>query len=104
MKSINFKNSLLWTGAILMITAATQSPVLASPTTLDDALYARLQATKQQLQTSEQKLWHDIENLRFQINNAKDQYDVVLIQRKLDDKFRDLDQVQFNLRDVSQLL
>jgi len=81
-----------------------QSPVLASPTLLDDGMYARLQATKQQLQSSEQKLWRDIENLRFQIQNAKDQYDVVIIQRRLDDKYRDLDQVEFNLRDVSQLL
>jgi hypothetical protein len=104
MKTKIFKDSLLWTGAILIILGATQSPVLASPPPMDDALYARLQTTKQQLQSSEQKLWRDIENLRFQIHNAKDQYDVVILQRKLDDKYRDLDQVEYSLRDVSQLL
>ena len=105
MKSNNsiFNGLTLKAGALLVVVFLTQQlPVLARAQ--DDAVFARLQAYKAQLSSTENQIWKDVETLRWQMRDIKDQTDLANIQRRLDNKLRDLDRVRLDLNDLNQRL
>jgi hypothetical protein len=107
MKSKNsifvFNGLALRAGAFVVTVFLSQhSPVLARAQ--DDAVFARLQSYKTQLVTLESQIWKDVEMLRWQMRDLKDQTDLADMQRKIQDKLRDLDRIQIDLNDVSQRL
>jgi hypothetical protein len=107
---MNAKNSIfsanglaLRTGALLVMLSITQQlPVLARAQ--DDAVFARLQAYKAQLSWSENQTWKDVDTLRWQMRDIKDQTDLAIMQKRLDNKMRDLDRIRMDLADINQRL
>ena len=107
MNSINsifsFNGLALRAGALFVVVFLTQhSPVLARAQ--DDAVFARLQSYKAQLTANENQVWKDVETLRWQMRDIKDQTDLANMQKRIDSKLRDLDRIQLDLNDVSQRL
>jgi len=100
---LNFNGLALRAGALFVVVFLTQhSPVLARAQ--DDAVFARLQSYKAQLTLNENQIWKDVELLRWQMRDLKDQTDVANMQKRIDDKLRDIDRIHFDLNDISQRL
>ena len=98
-----FNGLALRTGILFVVVFLTQhSPVLARAQ--DDAVFARLQSYKAQLVTNENQIWKDVESLRWQMRDLKDQIDIANTQKRIDAKLRDIDRIHFDLNDVSQRL
>lgn len=104
MKSRNpiftFSGLALRAGALLIVVfVSQQSPVLARAQ--DDAVFARLQVYKAQLITSEAQIWKDVDALRWQMRDLKDQTDLANMQRRIEGKLRDLDRIHIDLDDLN---
>jgi hypothetical protein len=98
-----FNGLALRTGALFVVVFLTQhSPVLARAQ--DDAVFARLQSYKAQLVISESQIWKDVEMLRWQMRDQKDQIDIANTQKRIDEKLRDIDRIHIDLADISQRL
>lgn len=102
-KNSIFNGSTLKAGALLVVMFLTQQlPVSARAQ--DDAVFARLSAYKAQLAASENQIWKDVDSLRWQMRDVKDQTDLANIQRRLDNKLKDLDRIRLDLNDINQRL
>jgi hypothetical protein len=98
-----FNGLALRTGVLFVVVFLTQhSPVLARAQ--DDAVFARLQSYKAQLVISETQILKDVDMLRWQMRDLKDQIDIANTQKRIDEKLRDLDRIHIDLNDVSQRL
>jgi hypothetical protein len=99
----NFNGLALRAGVLFVVVFLTQhSPVLARAQ--DDAVFARLQSYRAQLVSNENQIWKDVEMLRWQMREQKDQTDIANTQKRIDEKLRDIDRIHIDLNDISQRL
>ena len=89
--------------ALLSLLAGTATPAMAVIS--DPKMAFRIESSRRYLQSQEQQLLRDIDNLNYQLKGvdpkSQTNYD---IQRIIDQKYRDLNLVRMDIKDINRIL
>ena len=106
MKNINQTIKVILGVSVALVSTITVNVAPAMAVITDPQMAFRIDSSKKFLQTREQTLMKDIDDLNWQLhqgdsNDANHSYD---LQRRLDQKYRDLNIVRLDIKDLSRIL